>query len=87
MAQSEGKGKEEVVMKATNRAIERVLGLAVYFQGQTDCRVRIRTGGVGVVDDIVQSEEGGEDGDDEGEELPESRIRKLSVVEVAVTLK
>ena len=79
------KGAEEVVLKATGRAIERVLELGLYFQGQPDCVIRIRTGGVGVVDDIV---EGDREGDKEGEEeLPETRVRKTSVVEVAVTLK
>jgi len=49
--------------------------------------VRLRTGSVSVVDDIVQEEEEGGVEEGEGEELPESRIRKISVVEVAVTLK
>ncbi len=84
---SVGKGNvpEAVVLKGTNRAIEKVLGLGLYFQGQDDCMVRLKTGSVGVVDDIVQEEE--EDGEEEGEEVPESRVRKVSVVEVAVTLK
>ena len=76
---------EEVVLKATGRAIESVLSFGLYFQGQPDCVVRIRTGGVGVVDDIVAA-----DTEDDGErnvELPESRVRRTSVVEVAVTLK
>lgn len=86
-----GKEPEEVVLKATNRAIQNVLGLALYFQGQDDCRVRLKTGTVGVVDDIVVSDppigaEGAEEEDDE-EELPESRVRKATVVEVAIALK
>lgn len=88
---STGKEPEEVVLKATSRAIQNVLGLALFFQGQDDCRVRLRTGTVGVIDDIVESEmpkgpqvEEGEDGE---EELPESRVRKASFVEVAITLK
>ena len=94
---SAGKSPEEVVLKATGRGIEKVLSLAIHFQGQDDCTVRLRTSSVGVIDDIVQStdtmsESGNgivqEDEDHfQGEELPESRIRKLSVVEVAVTLK
>ena len=86
-----GKEPEEVILKATNRAIENVLGLALYFQGQDDCRVRLSTGTVSVVDDIVEStvSRGAEtvEGEDEGEELPESRVRKTSFVEVAITLK
>ena len=86
---SVGKGKEAeaVVLKGTNRAIEKVLELALYFQGQDDCMVRLRTGSVSVVDDIVQEEEEGGVEEVEGEALPESRVRKISVVEVAVTLK
>ena len=90
-----GKEPEEVVLKATNRAIEKVLGLALYFQKQDDCRVRIRTGTVGVVDDIVVSDVAGGDAevdDADGREdlemsLPESRVRRATVVEVAITLR
>jgi len=112
---------EEVVLKATSRAIERVLNLALFFEGQGDCRVRIRTGSVGVVDDVVEVEEskkgrkrkngggvndqqaaengGGGDGDgveagaegikmaEQEQELPETRVRKTSMVEVAISLR
>ena len=88
---STGKEPEEVVLKATGRAIQNVLGLALFFQGQDDCRVRLRTGTVGVIDDIVESEMPKgletEEGEEEEEELPESRVRKASFVEVAITLK
>lgn len=54
-----GRGREEeVILKATNRAIEKALGLAVFFQGQGDLRVRLRTGTVRAVDDL---EVGGEE--------------------------
>ena len=88
---SAGKEPEEVILKATSRAIQNVLGLALFFQGQDDCRVRLRTGTVGVVDDIVESVAPSGDKAVEGEdgegELPESRVRKASFVEVAITLK
>ena len=54
------KEPEEVTLKATNKAIERALGLALFFQGQDDCRVRLKTGSVGVIDDIVVDEKPGE---------------------------
>ena len=86
-----GKHSEEVVLKATSRAIQNVLGLALFFQGQDDCRVRLRTGTVGVIDDIVESANPKKtenvEGEDDEEELPESRARKASFVEVAITLK
>ena len=99
------KDPEEVLLKATSKAIEKVLGLALYFQGQDDCRVRLRTGSVGVVDDIVEVERpkvrrregdaevggGGQEMDvcegEVGEELPETQIRKMSVVEVGISLR
>ena len=81
-------GGETVVLKASGRAIERVLSLGLYFQGQGDLWVRVRTGSVGVVDDVVVEERGGDEGK-EGEEVevPETRIRRTSVVEVVVGSK
>ncbi|KAL8853427.1 MAG: hypothetical protein Q9221_001744 [Calogaya cf. arnoldii] len=117
------KEPEEVILKATNRAIERALGLGVFFQGQGDVRVRLRTGSVGAVDDIVvkekrragrgkktsSGEKEGEgeaaaaskdpyEGNDELNEemenpetddtaLPETQIRKVSVLEIGLSLK
>ena len=118
-----GKGRdpEEVVLKATGRAIEKALGLALFFQGQEDCRVMVRTGSVGVVDDIEEVEKPGSGHEtpkhglssatnsacnprsnsgqdpslpgnnndrmeDEDAELPETQIRKTSMVEVGVCL-
>ncbi|KAL8998841.1 MAG: hypothetical protein Q9169_002179 [Polycauliona sp. 2 TL-2023] len=119
-----GKEPEEVVLKATNRAIEKALGLGIFFQGQGDVRVRLRTGSVGAVDDIVveeqtirkkergkqgktagQVEETGTDIKDHidavdkglNEEqgiaeaddvmIPETQIRKVSVLEIGISLK
>ncbi|KAL9043887.1 MAG: hypothetical protein Q9214_002942 [Letrouitia sp. 1 TL-2023] len=103
---------EEVVLKGVGRAIEKVLNMAMYFQEKGGVRVRIRTGEVGVVDDIVEVEkpkrrkkkrqkkkgeteqdeqeedvemDEGNDGGEE-EELPETQVRKLSVVEVGICL-
>ncbi|KAI9846016.1 MAG: hypothetical protein M1838_001466, partial [Thelocarpon superellum] len=52
---------EEVVLKATGRAIKNALGFATYFQDQAQYQVRFRTGSVGVVDDIVETTGGGKD--------------------------
>jgi ribonuclease P/MRP protein subunit POP7 len=79
-----GKGKgreEEVMMKATGKAIEKLLGLAVYFQGQEDVKLCIRTGSGGVVDDIVAK--GGMDVEmEEG-----SQVRRTSALEVGISLR
>ncbi|KAL8680604.1 MAG: hypothetical protein Q9186_003196 [Xanthomendoza sp. 1 TL-2023] len=124
---SEGqKEPEEVFLKATNRAIEKALELGVFFQGQEDVRVRLRTGSAGAVDDVVVVEErrkggngvrgkkkkggqgvegsgAGEDGEEgkeevhqemqkaeaeaEEEDIPETQIRKVSVLEIGISLK
>ncbi|MCJ1381464.1 hypothetical protein MMC17_004575 [Xylographa soralifera] len=112
------KDSEEVTLKATNKAIERALGLALFFQGQEDCRVRLKTGSVGVIDDIVVDEKPGkgrtggkslegkekrseddavmddsqigesdEPRKEDDEELPETQIRQVSVIEVGISLR
>lgn len=48
---------ECVYLRATGRAIEKGLSLALYFQNQQDCNVRLKTGTVGTVDDIVETGE------------------------------
>ena len=109
---------EEVLLKASGKAVEKVLGLGLYFQGQDDCRIRLRTTSVGAVDDIVERDEpimakkrraksgqgvdareleegeglevkmsGEGDEEDEDEELPETQVRRLSVVEVRISLR
>jgi len=93
-----GRQNEAVLIKGTGRAIEKVLNLAVWFQSQVDCRVRFETGSVGAVDDIegfVQHESdtvagAGKEEDpmeEERVELPETRVRMTSVLEVAVSLR
>lgn len=76
---SAGKGRdgkqEEVTVKATGRAIERALNIALWFQKQDDCRVVLRTGEVGAVDDI----------EIDGEES--ARVRRAPVLEVGITLR
>jgi len=59
---------EEVLIKATGKAIDKALNLALFFQAQQDCIVRITTGSVDAIDDLVsnpaQSEAAGELHDD-----------------------
>lgn len=49
-------GREEVFLRGAGKAIEKVLGFALFFGGQEDVRVRVGTGSVGVVDDVVVGE-------------------------------
>lgn len=74
-----GKEAEEVLVKATGKAIEKALRVALYFQGQDDCLVRLRTGSVGAVDDLLVQE------GEEAEGVPETRIRRTSMLEVGIS--
>jgi ribonuclease P/MRP protein subunit POP7 len=90
-AQGKGKGKgknvggEEVYLKATGRAIPRALELGVKFQGEEDCRVRVEMGNVKAIDDVDIKE--GVNGEEVGEDVPETRIRTLSTVTVCIGLE
>lgn len=84
----DGRG-EEVFVKGTGRAIESVLQVGLYFMGQVDCLVRVRTGSVGTVDDITIDASGvtSDGGGEEKVDIPETRVRRTSTVEVVVSLK
>ncbi|CZT10887.1 related to POP7 Nuclear RNase P subunit [Rhynchosporium graminicola] len=79
----EGKRDEEVVVKGTGKAIEKVVRLAAWWGAQSDVKVVVRTGSVGAVDDIVSKDEEGVAGAG-GEE---SRIRRVSCLEVGIRLR
>lgn len=70
--------EEEVLVKATGKAIEKALNLAVFLQKQQDFRVTLRTGTVDAIDDFVASA---------GVETPESQIRHTPMVEIGVCLR
>ncbi|KAL2065913.1 hypothetical protein VTL71DRAFT_3583 [Oculimacula yallundae] len=78
-----GKRDEEVLIKGTGKAIEKVVRLAAWWGQQSDVRVVVRTGSVGAVDDVISRKEGeeGDGGDDE------SRIRRVSCLEVGIRLR
>ena len=80
---------EEILLRATGKAIEKTMGLALFFSNQNDTAVRIGTGSVSVVDDIVEKEEQVEDAMavDDQEELPETQIRRTSMLEVGIRSK
>lgn len=80
VTKAEKGAREEVTMKATGKAIEKLLQLAIWFQGQDDYVVKLRTRSVGAVDDVVTVA-----GEDEGCE--ESHVRMTSSLEVSVSLR
>ncbi|KAF3014224.1 hypothetical protein E8E14_008530 [Neopestalotiopsis sp. 37M] len=47
----------QVVVIGTGKAIEKVVNVAAFFQGQGDVEVRLQTGSLGAVDDVVPEEE------------------------------
>ncbi|RYN31386.1 hypothetical protein AA0113_g3294 [Alternaria arborescens] len=95
VGQGKDKGREEIYLKATGRAIPRALELGLHFQSEEDCWVMIEMGNVSAIDDIevesrdARGEEGpGEPGDEaEADDVPETRIRTLSSVTVSIGLK
>ncbi|KAK1997458.1 hypothetical protein LX36DRAFT_657517 [Colletotrichum falcatum] len=74
-------GDGEAVVLGAGKAVEKVLAVAAWFTEQSDCAVEVRTKTVRVVDDVVV--EGEEDAGFEDE----SRVRKLSGLEVTVRLR
>lgn len=100
-ANGKDKSREgEVVMKGTGKAIEKTLGLGLFFQQRDEYSVTIQTSSVGAIDDIVEKESSQDDKEQEVatsedvtmagpelESMPPSRIRYASVVEVFVSTK
>ncbi|KAF4974973.1 hypothetical protein FZEAL_8184 [Fusarium zealandicum] len=66
-----------VTLMGTGRAIEKTLAVAGWFEQEGDCDVELKTGTVGAIDDVVVN----------GDEEDESRLRKLSCLEVSIKLK
>lgn len=77
--------QDEIVLKGTGKAIAKAMSLALWFQQRVEYNVRIETGTVGAIDDIIPPE--GEDAQmqDEGEDIPESRIRYASTIQIFVS--
>ncbi|KAM0668984.1 hypothetical protein ACQRIT_003751 [Beauveria bassiana] len=75
-----------VTLLGTGKAVEKTLALAGWFEQQSDCRVAVRTRTVATVDDVVTGPEPGGAAAEQDEE-DESRLRRLSCLEVVVSLK
>jgi ribonuclease P/MRP protein subunit POP7 len=86
-------GAEEVILKGTGKAIEKVVALAAWFQdgaqSELGVRVVVRTGSVGAIDDVVprDEEQGADEGEDGVGEGDETRIRRVSCLEVGISLR
>ncbi|PYI07241.1 hypothetical protein BO78DRAFT_313582 [Aspergillus sclerotiicarbonarius CBS 121057] len=77
--------KEEVFVKATGRAMERALKVGKWFEGEgraEEFTVRVKTGSVLVVDDVVdEDQEEREDGEEEGKKEEEVERLKREIEE------
>lgn len=89
---AEGKhDRDEIILKATGKAIAKALSLGLWFEQKEEYSVRIETGTVGAIDDIVAPEDvAGEEDEamkDGGAEhdIPESRIRYASTIQIFVS--
>lgn len=78
LASDSGAPQVAVTVVGAGRAVDKTLQVAGWFQQQGDCEVEVRTSTVGTVDDVVDEEEEAED---------ESRVRRMSCLEVVVKLK
>jgi ribonuclease P/MRP protein subunit POP7 len=84
--------RDEIILKATGKAIAKALSLGEWFEEKEEYSVRIETGTVGAIDDIVAPEDGvGAEDEDEAMkdgaegEIPESRIRYASTIQIFVS--
>ena len=76
------KDGEEVLVKASGRAMERALRVGEWFrtkEKEINCKVEVRTGSVSVVDDVVEVED--EEGEPEGEVEVEKQQEDATMLE------
>jgi ribonuclease P/MRP protein subunit POP7 len=78
--------QDEIVLKATGKAIAKALSLALWFDEKVEYNIRIETGTVGAIDDIVAPEDEDQNMKEDGQEdIPESRIRYASTIQIFVS--
>jgi ribonuclease P/MRP protein subunit POP7 len=88
---STGEDEEEgeLLVVGTGKAITKTLHVAAWFSRRKEYVVCIRTRTVGVIDDVVleETEDGEEDADEAMGERRESRVRRVSCLEVGIRLR
>lgn len=73
----------EVIVIGSGKAIEKVVNVAAFFQGQGDVDVKLRTGSLGAVDELMADEE-----EENGLGLGVGeRERMVSCLEVVIRLR
>lgn len=90
---------EAVYVRATGKAIEKLMGIALFFQEKPEYKTQIKTGTVDAIDDLElpptrRKEDESEDkvATEEGvgskeEDVFQTRVRQLSMLEVAISLR
>jgi len=91
-------------VKATGKAVEKALGLALVMMKERDWVVQVRTGSVTAIDDVEMGEDDKPKGEDviigdnsekkqqqqsheqDAGEIPETRIRFTSMIEIEVRM-
>lgn len=77
-----GTNGEEVVVKASGRAIEQALKVGEWFkskEGELVCKVEVRTGSLQVVDDLVEAQGEEEDVVEEVADAAETDVEKAAI--------
>ena len=83
----EGQEQRRVTVVGTGRAIEKVVGVAGWFDDKPQFGVEMRTKSIAAVDDVVPvQDEDDDDDNDEGIEEESSRVRRVSALEVTIAL-
>jgi ribonuclease P/MRP protein subunit POP7 len=78
--------RDEIILKATGKAIAKAMSLGLWFEEKVEYNIRIETGTVGAIDDILPPEDEDQSMKDEAEEeIPESRIRYASTIQIFVS--
>ena len=72
--------EESVYIRATGKAIDKALNLGLFIQNQNEYAIRIRTGTVNAIDDIINTDAMAHVGSD-------TRIRRSPMLEIAVKLE
>ncbi|KIN07575.1 hypothetical protein OIDMADRAFT_47475 [Oidiodendron maius Zn] len=93
MASRKGKkdgAQEEVILKGTGKAIQKVLALAAWFQdeaqNQLGVKVVLRTSSVGAIDDVIHMDRDNKvERKEENADGDETRIRRVSCLEVGIS--
>jgi len=83
-AQNEAE-REAVVVKATGKAVEKAMGLAVAMMAEKGWRVRVKTGSVAAIDDVVVGDVEEEGVEEEDQKQGDELVAELNEASTMVT--